>query len=125
MEEPSLIVMLLTELINVILTKEYVYVLKDAPAWVNATAKKPHIISMNAAVKTMFAKLPADITASCANLLFFLICFSSGSTNAARNGPRNPNPVDLTFILLYLANIPCANSWNTAIIAIATIQYVK
>ncbi len=42
---------------------------------------------------------PALRTASCSDVFFFFMTFSSGSTNAARSGPRKAKPEDLMGIL--------------------------
>src|SRR3989338_2082114 len=73
----------------------------------------------------MFEKLPAAKTPNWTFLLFFSICFSSGSTKAAGIGPKNANPELLIFMLNNLATTPWENSWIIAIIIKLIIQCKK
>src|SRR3989338_1684395 len=56
------------------------------PAGENAIIKKIQSIARKIIAKRIFAKTPADRTASCLNLDALFICLSSCSTNAPKRG---------------------------------------
>ena len=80
-------------------------------------------MSMQTIAKTIFDAGPAEKILLLIFLAVFLICSSSGSTNAPIGTIKKSRPRDFTFIFPYLASMPWEISCTTIAIASARIPY--